>query len=477
MPQPELKTNRELNLQFLKALLFLLFLTLANFQVFAQSDFARSDALKIESIRIFGLNKTKEVVIWNLMKLSPGDWTDYAKIRRDEESLRNSGYFRSVEIKTLTGNHKGTLVLEVLIKERNYPTPDLGVNYGDEGWESYVGLNSDNFFGYGNQIRSNYIFYGQKLDGLDLRVTAPNVWGEAGYFGMNIFDYREKIYFQVQDSLYLQEIDRDGFEVFVGRQNQKKNRYFFTLKAEYVEPDTFINGSEEINEKVKLEYFDGRVKKYILNEIRKDGKLQKNIAVGLTLLQDERNSRIFPTEGYRLKGNITVSSKVLGSNFSYVKMFFDARFYQKFYKKNTFAFRSSGGWINEDSPFFKKFYLDGINYIRGFPNGGIAPISGGTKFLLFNTEVRAPLPFGKFPKHWITLIGFFDAGKITRNIDEFDGLGLTAGFGFGTRIWVPFLDEIVAADIGFPINDKIRSEKETTKISNASITFSLGFKF
>lgn len=464
-------------MRLLKTTFILTFLTFLTFQSFAQTNSASDDALKIESIQILGAKKTKEAVIWNLMELLPGDWTDYAKIRRDEERLRNSGYFRNVEIKTFPGNHKETLILKVLIEEKKYPTPDLGVNYGDEGWESYVGLNADNFFGYGNQIRSNYIFYGQKRDGLDLRVTAPNVWGKAGYFGMNIYDYNEKIHFQVQDSLYLQKIDRDGFEIFIGRQNQKKSKYFFMFQAEYVEPDTLIDGSEDVNDEVNLNYFEGRVKSSILNEIREDGKLQKNIAVGLTLLQDERNSRIFPTEGYRLKGNVTVSSEFLGSNFNYVRMFFDTRFYQKFYKKNTFAFRGSGGWINEDSPFFKKFYLDGINYIRGFPNGGIAPISGGTKFLLFNSEVRVPLPFGKFPRHWITLIGFFDAGKITRNIEEFEGLGLTAGFGFGTRIWIPFLEEIVAVDVGFPINDKIQSEEETTKISKASITFSLGFKF
>ncbi|MCC7431154.1 BamA/TamA family outer membrane protein [bacterium] len=434
--------------------------------------FAEEEQLTVETVRIVGNTKTKDFVVWRLMELKPGSLADYSKIRKDEESLKNSDFFSEVNIKTYPGNLKGTLVLEVQIKERKYPKPDLGVIYNDDGWTTYAGFRGDNFFGLGNQTSLNYLIYGQKLEGLEFNVFTPQVWGKSGYLGINVYDYKEKVNFQVSDTLYTQKVDRDGFELFVGRQSFKSRRYFVTFKADYVEPDTVFKGEKN----VKLNYFEGKVPSSDLEEIKNSSRLQKNIAFAFTVYQDKRNNKFFPTSGYFLKGNAELSNEFLGSDSRYLKTMFDARLYKNFYQNNTFAFRVSGGWVSEEAPYFKKFYLDGINEIRGFPNGAIAPIGGGTKYLLFNSELRFPLPFGQFPKQHVTLVTFYDSGRITRELEDFGRNGFTSAFGLGARLRIPFF-EVVSVDFGWPIDKEIKNNKETKKIGKLSIIFSLGFKF
>jgi outer membrane protein insertion porin family len=108
-------------------------------------------------------------------------------------------------------------------------------------------------------------------------------------------------------------------------------------------------------------------------------------------------------------------------------------------------FNVEGGYIWERSdkylPDYERFYLGGIDSVRGFEWREISPVIGddieigGTEFVQFNVEYRFPIIKDS------GLIGliFYDAGNVWApdNDDAQSDSGLRDSYGFGIRWFSP----------------------------------------
>jgi outer membrane protein insertion porin family len=132
---------------------------------------------------------------------------------------------------------------------------------------------------------------------------------------------------------------------------------------------------------------------------------------------------------------------------------------------------------NKEYPFFKNFFLGGVNSVRGYDNGSLGPRAqnrttgelfavGGTKRILGNAELFMPVPGLKDSKQF-RLSAFVDGGNVYDSSGSFGSdLRYSAGAGIS---WIsPFgpLKLIYAK----PLNDQKGDDTQT-------IQFQLGTQF
>jgi outer membrane protein insertion porin family len=98
--------------------------------------------------------------------------------------------------------------------------------------------------------------------------------------------------------------------------------------------------------------------------------------------------------------------------------------------------RRSGGAL----PVYEKFFLGGINTVRGFEFAAISPIDpvtgdkiGGEKMMVYNLEYRVPL----IGEQGIIGLVFFDAGNVWTSEDDYTFSGIREGAGGGVRWYSP----------------------------------------
>jgi len=91
-------------------------------------------------------------------------------------------------------------------------------------------------------------------------------------------------------------------------------------------------------------------------------------------------------------------------------------------------------------PLFERFFLGGINSLRGFKAYSVGPkdpatgdVIGGNKELLFNIEYIFPL----FKKAGIKGLVFFDAGNTFDDNENYSLSGLRTSVGTGIRWYSP----------------------------------------
>lgn len=124
---------------------------------------------------------------------------------------------------------------------------------------------------------------------------------------------------------------------------------------------------------------------------------------------------------------------------------------------------------SNDYPFFKNFYMGGVNSVRGYDNGSLGPRGidvttgqdyslGGTKRLLGNAELYLPIPGLKDSKQF-RLSAFVDAGNVFGTNDAYNFGELRYSTGLGLSWLSPFgpLKLVYAKPLNSQSGDKTQS--------------------
>jgi outer membrane protein insertion porin family len=162
--------------------------------------------------------------------------------------------------------------------------------------------------------------------------------------------------------------------------------------------------------------------------------------VSLALTRDTRNSLFVITEGSLTTIRTEYAGGFLGGDSQYTKLegsrsiFFPGFFFDE----TSIHFRLAAGevWENEEGklPDFEKFYLGGINTIRGFPSRsvGVRPfpdnpdyVIGGKIMWYANAEYHFPL----IKEGGLRGLFFYDAGNVYEEDWDFNDVKQSAGLG------------------------------------------------
>jgi outer membrane protein insertion porin family len=164
-------------------------------------------------------------------------------------------------------------------------------------------------------------------------------------------------------------------------------------------------------------------------------------SVSSTLRYDSRDKIFNPTKGS--DHSFTVQYAGLGGDIGFTKYLADTGWYFPLFWNTVGFLHGRGGYVTENSggklPDYEKFYLGGINSLRGFDWRDIhltdedgAKI-GGEKFIQFNVEYLIPL----IREAGIMGVLFFDTGNVYDETDDIDFGELRESAGFGIRWYSP----------------------------------------
>lgn len=134
------------------------------------------------------------------------------------------------------------------------------------------------------------------------------------------------------------------------------------------------------------------------------------------------DSLLNPTRGVVLRGRVDHATMALVSDFSFVKLLLEARYYLPLWWRFLLAARLKLGDIEPysattDVPFNVRFFAGGAGSVRGFPLNRLGPLNrdgdpvGGMSLLEGSVELRFPLP-------WLEGLGavlFADFGNVFRS--------------------------------------------------------------
>jgi outer membrane protein insertion porin family len=371
--------------------------------------------VKVQRINITGNVKTLDKVIRRELRVNEQETLDTKALKRSFERLNNLNFFESVEI--VPDRVQDDLVdLEVKVKEK--PTGTFSVGGGYSSVDKIIGtadITQGNLFGRGQMIRLQGQLGGRSrsysLTFRDPYVLDYPVSASLSLFNQQrIFDtYREK---QLGGSLTLGKSFTEYLSGSAGYLFQKQDLY----NIQPGQTPTLIQQQRGVSTTSEL---------------------------NTTLAWDSRDVFLAPTRGNRQTLSVNYAGTFLGGDHDFYKVVADSSFYVPLPWEMVFSVHGRFGYAhptttNSTLPVGERFFVGGIDTVRGFGYGYAGPKSGfdvigGNKELIFNLEYIFPL----VPEAKVRGVLFFDAGKAFDAGESIQFSALRTSVGAGLRLFLP----------------------------------------
>ncbi len=370
----------------------------------------KGNQARIGTIVITGNIATRDKVIRRNISFKEGDLFNSADLRKSRRTIMNLGFFESVDfIPRPRGDD--LIDIDIEMKEKLTGAFSLGFGYSSEDRLSgQVRVAESNLFGRGQSLQL-MAEYGSVRKSYSLSFGEPAVFDSRFSFGFKIYDTSKE----------WDEYDREsiGGRLTFGRSIGEFFRGYFSLKHETVEVS---NVAEDAG--------------LIIRD--QEGKATTN-SVALTLTRDSRDNFFSPTKGNRTILYGEYAGGFLGGNNYFTKVTAESGQYFPLWWKLVFMTRvrvgAVEGFDDRITPIYERFFVGGINSVRGFESRSIGPKDingdplGGNRQLVFNNEIIVPLS----PEEGLNLVIFFDAGNTWLKGQDIDVTDLRTAAGLGIR--------------------------------------------
>lgn len=393
-------------------------------------DIKKNELVYIEKIDVTGNVRTRDKVIRREVELGEGDLFSSSAIRRSRNNLKRLGYFEDVKIAQDQGSNNERMRLGVDVKER--PTGSISLGFGYSSVDKLIGTASI--------AQANLMGTGIKLD-LSGTISATSSKYVLGFTEPWLFDKPLSAGFDIYntDKTYSDfSLRKKGFDVRLGFPlTDRYTRGYVTYKFEDVNiTDVADTASSFIKEQA------GR---------------STESSIKLLARRDTRDDAFFPTEGHTLNASVEFAGGPLGGTSYFIKYEGDAVKFFSLPWDTTFSLHGAAGYImsydGHTPPIYERYFLGGMNSIRGFETRGISPkdpqtgdLIGGSAMLVANSEFLFPL----FPQQNIRGLVFLDVGNTYDGIRKVDLGDLRYGAGFGIRWFSPIGP--LRLELGFNLN-------------------------
>lgn len=370
-------------------------------------DFQEGDIFHVGRINILGNIKTRDKVIRRTMRLDEGQRYNSKLVERSQEKINNLQYFETIDIQPVVRQEEKLIDLNVKVEERLTGMISLGGGYSST--DKIVGMievTETNLFGRGLYLKLK----GELSDkSANYRINFTDPWlldkPVAGSVALFDEEYEYPDY----------EWDSHGFSLGLGKEFTEYIAANMTYRLEREEISDVNNEASII-----IQDQEGR---------------HTTSSIGTSIYRDSRNNLLDPTTGS--KNGIFTDFAGLGGNTKFYKFLIDSGWYFPFKWDTTFMLRGrfgyADGYSDRELPLDERFYVGGINTVRGIDFGEAGPraengeIIGGDMELIFNAEYIFPLIRSLRLKGLV----FFDSGTAydRHDMDVFEELTRTAGTG------------------------------------------------
>lgn len=395
---------------------------------------------KIRQIHITGNERTKEKVLRRQLEIAPGDYYRQSQVIRSQQNIYNLGFIEpdiSMDYERI--NNNGDIDLQIDVTDKSSGVANGGVGYNSlDKLVGQLSVSQNNLFGNNWSAGITWDF-GGSTQNFELNFTNPNLYDTDILLGTNVY-YTRKNW-----SSFYYEIYTRGAAVRLGQPIPWVDRTRASLGYSFYSKKYNITNTSAVmaDSLANATLID-------LDTLR----WRYTSAMNFTLSRDTRDNIFFPTQG----SQITLFSELAGGpfmgDFDYFKQIAQVNWYAEAWKKLTFRTKWRFSYItpygdSEDAPPDEKFYLGGtgVDGIRGYADRSIGPAGGGTRAIIFSSELGYPIAGDQ-----IIGVAFFDAGESYNHLRDFNFLNFKKGIGAGIRIRSPF--GLIGFDYAYGVEDR-----------------------
>ena len=423
---------------------------------------------RIKKVTVNGNDKTNDHVVYREIRTKPGYLYSKSDIIRTIREIGQLGFFDAEAITPdINPNYQDkTVDIDYTVAEKGSSQIELQGGYGGGSFIGTLGLSFNNF-----SVRNIFNKKAYKPlpmgDGQTLSLRLQ----KSRYYTTSSFSFTEpwlggkkpqSLSFSVYNSKQFRydyttnRVDKDqrlniiGATVGLGKRLQWPDNYF------------------TLSQSISYQLYD--LKEYGMNIaglFLTNGNLN-NLSYNITLGRNSSGPNpVFPKQGsefsigakltipYSLLNNKDYTDIELGEKYKwleYYKLSFKGKWYTALTKDlvvmTNAEFGILGNYNKElgDSPFERYFVggdgmssyqLDGRETIalRGYENGLLSSIDGGTIYNKFQMELRYPITLK--PSASIYVLGFLEGGNSYDGFDNFNPFTLKRSAGLGLRIFMP----------------------------------------
>ncbi|MGB9735076.1 MAG: outer membrane protein assembly factor BamA [bacterium] len=395
----------------------------------------------IDKITIMGNTKTRDKVIRRQMQIWEGELYKENKIKESKERIYATGFFDNVDVSTSKGSSEDDIEkmnLDVKVKEGHGGMAMLG-----GGYSSY-----QQFFLTAQVQLQNLAGLGTQLN------LMAQIGGITKQYSISYYDpYFLDTNWTMGTSLYNMSNIYPGYTTNDTGGNLQLGYWLIDRLRIYV------------NYGYDNSYFSSISSAYSY-------LLQNGVTSAVTLgfIQDTRDNPIYTTKGSLVSGSAEFAGGPLGGSFTFLK--FDASASRYFPLPLDTVFMINGrigyGYVpgNGFLPFVNRYFLGGINSVRGYNYRTIGPqmpalvtnmdpfapttqlLYGGNKMIATTMEYVFPL----IKEAKIDGVIFFDTGNAYAENQGYFASPLQMGYGFGIRWYTPIAP--FRFEWGFPLNPR-----------------------
>lgn len=408
-------------------------------------DFEKGDKVYIDKINISGNTKTRDKVIRREFKLAEGDLYSSGALKRTKQNLQNLGFFDEINIATAKGSQDNRLSLNTDVKEKSTGKFSIGGGYSSaDGIIGQASIQQDNFMGLGLKA-----------------ILSGSLGGESSTYTLGLTDpYFLDTKWTLGGDIYRTEREYNDFTRRVTGGD---------IKAGYPLTDNLSTFWMYKWEDKKI--FD--LSAALLAEpefVTETSGTTSSIYASLTL--NTTDFRLDPS-----RGNVsTVSVEYAGPGGSnrYVRYIGESSHFFPLWWNTVFSIRGTLGYIQDigrDIPIDEKFFLGGINTLRGYDARTVSPYVttasgvayvGGNKEAVFNVEYVFPI----IKEAGIKGLFFFDTGNSYGSGEQIFST-MRSSYGGGLRWYSPMGP--LRLEYGIPINPRRGIDN-----SGGKLEFSIG---
>lgn len=370
----------------------------------------KGDPVYFNRVIITGNNKTRDKVVRREIRVIEQELYNKDAIQRSFKNLERLDFFSNVDIKQTKTDIPNQRNLQIDVVEKETGNFSIGGGFSSNDGAFLMGsVEERNLFGRGHEVK------------FSAKLASETVLYDISFFEPYLFDTRVSAGFR----LYKEDKEYDHYD---------KEAIGASVNAGYRLIDYLSVGLKYGIEDYEVSSVD------TANSNMTPGSFLTS-SITPFIKWDSRDRRFLATEGMYHKFSIEYAGEFLGGDIDYTKYMMSNSFYIPIFWKFVGVLHFEGGYLddrtgNQIDIDFARFYLGGMNSLRGFDryeidgkrSGDVKDI-GGEKFVQFNAELVFPL----VEDYQLYGVLFYDRGDVYRTSDDIDLTDQYSSAGAGIR--------------------------------------------
>jgi outer membrane protein insertion porin family len=376
----------------------------------------RGELVDFGRISISGNTKTRDKVIRRELEIVEGSRYDKARLQRSTENLKRLDYFESVDMDTSKGETSKEMNVNVKVKEKSTSFASIGAGYSSADQAFILGQIAERNLGGRGQRLAFQGQLGGRSSRFSLGFTEPWLFDTPLSMNVELYKWTQQY----------PDYDRDSYggKLGFGYPVWAYTRLYLGYLYDHAKVS---NVSEDASSAIEDQ--EGII---ITSQ------------VSTTLRRDTRDHAFLTTKGSDNALTSDYAGEILGGDAAYWRIVANSSWYFPLVWKLVGFLHGKAGYVDELPggilPIYERFFLGGINSLRGYTSGKVGPRDpetgdylGGNKMALFNAELLFPI----VEDQGIRGVLFYDAGNAFNNGDPIKISEFQTDVGVGLRWYSP----------------------------------------